>query len=65
MSFKPITIRRARADIRPFMRSYNDLAKGLRSLRKLIEAELKLQQQRKLKVKELKAEEDEAEDLFK
>jgi ribosomal protein L10 len=46
------------------MRSYNDLAKGLRALRKLIEAEVKLSVSRRKLIKRVKSEADEAEDLF-
>lgn len=65
MSFKPKTIRRSPADLRKYMRAYNDMAKGLRALRNLIEDEAKLAKERKRKVKKFKQEIEEAEELFK
>jgi len=47
------------------MRCYNDLAKGLRALRKLIDQEVKLVKERQSKVKSTKAQIEEAEELFR
>ena len=65
MSYKPKTIRRSPAQIRNYMRCYNDLAKGLRALRKLIDQEVKLVKERQSKVKSTKAQIEEAEELFR
>lgn len=65
MSFKPKTIRRSPAQLRNYMRSYNEIASGLRKLRKLIEMEVKLAKERKRSIKKVREEQEEAEELFK
>lgn len=45
--YRAITIRRAPSQIRPYMRTYNELVTGSRHLKALIEQELSLQIQRK------------------
>ena len=64
MAFKPKTIRRSPAELRKHMRAYNEMAKGLRAYRVLIEAELKLNKTRKSAISKIKMETEDAESLF-
>lgn len=65
MSYRLKTIRRSQAQIRKYMRAYNDLDKALWGLRKLIDDEVKLYESRKKSKKSLKEEAEEAEGVKK